>query len=147
MHLCERTDLYLNLKIMIFGRFGIFTLGVLGGWVCNLASFWRKLWEGSICASVAPNRNEINMRDFLTLPTYLWKLELGTWTYGLKSLYQSLKVFMGINGPYQISRPQTHPRSRYFLRFDKFYCIQLTILDKTRSCLWKLELRFWTYVG
>ena len=32
-----------------FGIFGILTLRVLGGCVCNLASFWRKLWEDSIC--------------------------------------------------------------------------------------------------
>ena len=57
MHLCERKKsfikfptliLYLKLETLIFGRFGILIFMVLGGWVCKLASFRQKLWEGSI---------------------------------------------------------------------------------------------------
>ena len=58
MHLCERKKsfikiptliLYLKLYTSVFGRFDILTRRVMGGWACNLASFWRKLLEGSIC--------------------------------------------------------------------------------------------------
>ena len=56
MHLCERKKsfikiptliLYLRLQTLVFCRFGILTW--LGGWVWNLASYWRKLWEDLIC--------------------------------------------------------------------------------------------------
>ena len=40
--------LYLKLQTLIFGRFGILTWRVLGGWVWNLAWLSRKLWEDSI---------------------------------------------------------------------------------------------------
>ena len=57
-HLCERKKsfitfppliLYFKLQTSISGRFDILALRVLGGWVCNLGSFWRRLWEDSIC--------------------------------------------------------------------------------------------------
>ena len=58
MHLCQRTksfikiptlSLYLKLWTSIFRRFGILKWRVLGGWVWNVASFWHKLWEDSVC--------------------------------------------------------------------------------------------------
>ena len=58
MHLCERKKsfieiltliLYVKSKTLIFSRFGNLSWRVLGGWVWNLASFSRKLREGSIC--------------------------------------------------------------------------------------------------
>ena len=58
VNLCERKKsfikiptliLYLKLWVSTFGSFGSLTWRVLGGWVSNLASFWHKLWEDSIC--------------------------------------------------------------------------------------------------
>ena len=58
MHLCQRKKsfikssaliLYLKLPKSIFHRFVILKRRVLGGWVWNVASFWHKLWEDSIC--------------------------------------------------------------------------------------------------
>ena len=40
-----------------------------------------------------------------------------------------------------VSRPQT-PRLRNFVRFHGFVGF-IMILEKMRSCLWKLELEFW----
>ena len=77
-----------------------------------------------------------------------WKLEPGFWTY----LWIRL---LDPSCPNVVSRPQA-PRSRHFLRFHnfigfisffeipQFYWIYLTILEKMRSCLWKLELGFLT---
>ena len=39
---------------------------------------------------------------------------------------------------------QLGPKIRTFFEISSFYCIDLMILDKMRSCLWKLELRFST---
>ena len=55
VHLCEKKifikipALIYYLTLSIFGRFGILTRRILGGWMWNVESFWRKLWENSIC--------------------------------------------------------------------------------------------------
>ena len=69
----------------------------------------------------------------------LWKLQLGFWTYGLIHL-------LGPSSLNEVSRPQA-PRSIFFFFFEIswFYWIHLLILEKIRSCLWKLQLGFWTY--
>ena len=36
-------------------------------------------------------------------------------------------------------------KSKLSWRIKEIHCICLMILEKMRSCLWKLELRFWTY--
>ena len=64
----------------------------------------------------------------------LWKLEPGFSTYDWTCL-------LCPSGPNVVSRPQAL-RSRIFWRF---YWIHLMILEKMRSCLWKLEPGFWTY--
>ena len=68
--------------------------------------------------------------------SYLWKLELGFWTYGWIRL-------LGPSGPNVVSRPRT-TRSGRFFETSSFYCIYLMIVEKMRSCLWKLGLGFST---
>ena len=72
----------------------------------------------------------------MILGSYLWKLELGLWTYDLIRL-------LGPSVPNVVYRPQA-ARTRSFLEFHDFIGLIL-ILERIRSCLWKLELRFWTY--
>ena len=64
-------------------------------------------------------------------------MELGFWTNGLIRL-------LGPSGPNVVSRPQT-PRSNIFFEISWFYWIHIMIIMKMRSCLRKLEPRFWTY--
>ena len=64
--------------------------------------------------------------------TCSWKLKPGFWTYDW------------ICGPKLVSRPQA-PRSRHFFEILWFYWIFPMILEKMRSCLWKLESGFRTY--
>ena len=67
----------------------------------------------------------------------LRKLELGFWTYVLICL-------LGPIGPNVVSRSQT-PRSIFLFEISWFYCVHFMLLEKMRSCLWKLEPGFWTY--
>ena len=67
----------------------------------------------------------------------LWILEPGFWTYGWVHL-------VGPIGPNVVSRPQAQ-RSRNFFRDFMGLLVCLMILEKMRSCLRKLEPRFWTY--
>ena len=69
--------------------------------------------------------------------SFLWKLEPGFWTYGRICL-------LGPSGPNIVSRSQT-PKANKFFEVSWFYWICLMIPAKIRSCLWKLELWFWTY--
>ena len=38
-----------------------------------------------------------------------------------------------------------NPKVKKFFEISWFYWIHLIILEKMRSCLWKLQLGFWTY--
>ena len=68
--------------------------------------------------------------------SYLWRLESGFWTYGWMR-------FLGPSGPNVVSRLQVLSQD-IFSNF-MIYWIYLVILEKMRSCLWKLKPGLWTY--
>ena len=59
------------------------------------------------------------------------------WPYGLIRL-------LGPSGPYVVSRPETPWSIFFFFEISWFHWIHLMIHEKIKSCLWKLELEFWT---
>ena len=60
---------------------------------------------------------------------------------GVRVLDLWLDTCFGSNMP-QTTFYAPNPKVEIFFKISQIYCIHLTILEKMRSCLWKLELGF-----
>ena len=82
-------------------------------------------------------------------PVTICNTEMMSFFVKIRAGVLDLHGLMSVSGPSQVaqnkslgSRPQV---KGFFLKIRKFYWIELIILDKIRSFLWKLELGLWTY--
>ena len=67
---------------------------------------------------------------------FLWKSKPEFWTY-------SMICVLGLSGPKLVFRPQI-PSWGSFSRFLNFTGFISWFMKKWESCLWKVELHFWT---